>query len=325
MKLMTVFVTASALVAMTGGIASAAEAHSPSEKLSGVAAVEAATGTEDLLHVAPGETSGQVYVPASGNGVASVVANDLSLSFGQPVAGPTTTELSADGTLSYLATDSAYDLHLQAIESPDSTILSDGLRSLIEIQNSHAPTEYVYPVHLAKGAKMVVHDDGSVTGSQDGEIVMIVPAPWAVDNAGITVPTSYEVRGSDLVQHVDYSSSHQFPIIADPVWFVPLIIAGGRVVGQVAVKAASKAAAKRAAAAQAARIVAKTVKGRITSASAKNCYKGAGIGSGASVVISVQQMGDGRWKARIGDGAFEAVTLGVAGCLTTKIKQQEKK
>jgi hypothetical protein len=66
-------------------------------------------------------------------------------------------------------------------------------------------------------ADLFVLPDGRVSVSDDkGELLAGVDAPWAVDAAGAPVPTSYTVEGSRLVQHLEYSPSTVFPVVADP-------------------------------------------------------------------------------------------------------------
>ncbi|RLP75937.1 hypothetical protein D9V32_07170 [Mycetocola tolaasinivorans] len=289
------------------------------EEASNLTLIESVTGTDDLLNVMPGDNSEQVYLPEDGQDLASVSGDDSSISFRQPVAAGALTQVSGEGTASYISEDAEYDVHLQAVESPDPRVLSDGLRSLIEIQSASAPTEYAYPVRLDDGAVLSVQPDGSVLGTKDGDIVLIVPAPWAIDEAGTAVPTSYEVRGSDLIQHVNFDSTHRFPIIADPVWFVPLIIAGGRIIGQVAINAATRAAAQRAAAAIAARTIIKSVSGRVSRKALRDCGLGAAVTGGATAIAThLRQRGDGRWLVRL-NGWHGTVAASVGGCLATRI------
>lgn len=43
--------------------------------------------------------------------------------------------------------------------------------------------------------------------------------------------TWFELENGVLYQYVDHlAGAYEYPIVADPVWFVPLIVAGGRVV-----------------------------------------------------------------------------------------------
>lgn len=204
--------------------------------------IEQVTGTHGLVELAPGESSDSVTVPESGDDPVTLSAAGVDIEFNQPGESDQTV-VSDDGTISYFNEDEAFNTHLQVLESPNPEVLSEGVRSLIEIQDGSAPREYQYTVELEPGTTLSVQADGTVVGVQDEETVLVVPAPWALDADGAKVDTWYEVRGGVLVQHVAFTDANAFPVIADPVWFVPLVVAGARVIGQVAISAATRAAA----------------------------------------------------------------------------------
>ncbi|MCS4276622.1 hypothetical protein M2390_001816 [Mycetocola sp. BIGb0189] len=321
LKYLTVFTTSTALIIGNAQLSQAPDRVVTNLEESPAALVELVTGSNDLFYIEPGSSSDGVYVPDHANEYASISSGDSVIRFQQPAADDSVVEVSEEGTISYLSEDSSYDMHLQPVISPDPSLLSDGLRSLIEIHDSNAPTEYVYDVDSDVNFTLEAQADGSVLGIESGEVMLVIPAPWAVDSNGAEVPTHYEIRGNNLVQHVDFTSDNAFPIIADPVWFVPLIIAGGRVIGQVAINAATRAAAVRAAAAIAAQTVIRTVAGRITGAAAKRCYAAASITGASTFPVHLQQKGDGSWQVRFTTiGALTTVSSAVAGCLTANIK-----
>lgn len=295
------------------------------EDVAGVSAVveliEEVTGTEGLVEVAPGESSGAVSVPVAGAEPVSLSAAGVEVEFTQPGESEQAV-VSEGGTVSYVSEEESFATHLQVLESPEPEVLSEGVRSVIEIQDASAPHEYEYPVNLDPDTTLTVQAEGTVVGMRGEETVLVVPAPWALDAAGAQVPTWYEVRGDQLIQHVDFTADNVFPVIADPVWFIPLIVAGARVIGQIAINAATRAAAVRAAAAFAARTVIKTVTGKITSAAAKRCYQGAAVGAGLTAIPTfLQQRGDGSWQVRFnGNGALTVVSAGVGGCLSANIR-----
>ena len=222
--------------------------------------------------------------------------------------------VSDHGTVSYLNDDAPFNTHLQVVASPDPLLLSQGARSLIEIESIHAPREYVYPVAAGEGVVLTVQPDGGVLGTRGEQVVLVVPAPWARDAAGAVVPTRYEVRGTDLVQIVDFTPAHAFPIIADPLWFVVLAAALRA--------AAARAAAARAAAAVAARTVVLSIRGRIASDAARRCYHGFAIGSlFGTIPAVVEQRRDGSWWVGFnGNSAIQWVAAAVGGCLSTRIR-----
>lgn len=311
----------SALVAVPAGADEVPESHIGLAET--VSAIEDITGTDSLIQVAPGEIHDGITVPEEATDQAVIDSGGHEFAFTQPPGNSSDVYVSPEGTVTYAYEDEAFNVHLQVLESPDPELLSDGIRSLIEIQDATAATEYVFETQVPDGTQLEVAADGSVLGTDpDENIVLIVPAPWAVDAEGEAVPTRYRVEGTDLIQEVDFTATDAFPVIADPVWFIPLVVAGGRIIGQVAVNAATRAAAARAAATAAARTIVKKVTGKITGAAAKRCYKGAAVsGIAAAVPAHLQQTGDGKWKVKFGaNGALVTVSSAVAGCLSTNIR-----
>lgn len=249
----------------------------------------------------------------------------LELQFKQPGGSTAAVSRSDAGTVTYSYQAEAYKTHLQLLESPDEEILSDGIRSLIEIEDESAPSEYLYETEISQATRFEVQTDGGVVGySSDSSITVILPAPWAMDAEGDEVPTRYKIAGDDIIQVVEFDSESQFPIVADPVWFIPVVIAG-RFIGQVAVRAASRAAARaaaaRAAAAAAAKRVVKTVSGRITSTAAKRCYKGAALGPVTTAYMFLEKRGNGTWKVKFSrDGIYATIGASTATCLSANIR-----
>jgi len=98
-------------------------------------------------------------------------------------------------------------------------VKSDGSVQITTIiESADAPREYIYKLKLPEGA--VAHRDsesGAVLVTVGEKLVLGIAPPWAFDAGGKEVPTSYQMRGSELVQFVDHSSGqHRYPIVADP-------------------------------------------------------------------------------------------------------------
>ena len=127
--------------------------------------------------VQPGEAAGAVEA----DGAVHIDTVGASVSFEQPHS-PAGGEVvvSDHGTVSYLNDDSPFNTHLQVVASPDPLLLSQGARSLIEIESIHAPREYVYPVAAGEGVVLTVQPDGGVLGTRGEQVVLVVPALWFV-------------------------------------------------------------------------------------------------------------------------------------------------
>ena len=117
--------------------------------------------------------------------------------------------------------------------------LDGGVRQVINIKDSSAPTEYDFPISLDVGEKIVVNEDGSAMvttplsekeKAKREELVKTAPAgiivpmydakfsvakPWARDANGTELRTYYTVSGSNLRQTIETKDA-VFPVVADP-------------------------------------------------------------------------------------------------------------
>ncbi|WP_216396045.1 hypothetical protein, partial [Arcanobacterium phocae] len=95
----------------------------------------------------------------------------------------------------------------------------DSVQMLTTILDASAPTEYRYRIEMQAGQKLQMVDSGPVVVSGNGDVDLIVRAPWAIDSHGNSVPTRFEVEGDVLTQIVDHHtlSADSYPVVADPV------------------------------------------------------------------------------------------------------------
>jgi hypothetical protein len=130
-----------------------------------------------------------------------------------------------------------------------------GRQSLIEITGVAAPQRFAFDVALPGGARLVADGAGLAALDAEGRSIGALEAPWAVDAAGVAVPTRFEVVDRDtFVQVVEHRTVATYPVYADPWWVVPVAIrVGARIIGRYVVKRATYEAAKRAAAKMAAK------------------------------------------------------------------------
>jgi hypothetical protein len=96
--------------------------------------------------------------------------------------------------------------------------LDDGAQLLTTISSPNAPTSFSYDFGVSDDGTAAVTDDGSaLVLASSGEVLLRAAAPWAVDANGVSVPTHYEVRDTELIQVVDHTSGEfAYPIVADP-------------------------------------------------------------------------------------------------------------
>ena len=96
--------------------------------------------------------------------------------------------------------------------------LDDGAQLLTTIPSKNAPISFPYDVSSSDDAAVYVASDGSaLVMSESGDVLLRAAAPWAVDANGTSVPTRYEVQGTELIQVVDHTAGDfAYPILADP-------------------------------------------------------------------------------------------------------------
>ena len=93
----------------------------------------------------------------------------------------------------------------------------DSVRLLNYIEDAAAPTEFAYTFELPDGAILQQTGDGGavIVNNLTRRVYAAIAAPWATDARGAAVPTSYEVRGNQLVQKVKHAGA-AYPVVADP-------------------------------------------------------------------------------------------------------------
>lgn len=142
-------------------------------------------------------------------------------------------------------------LVVQPVDVSRTPAIKSAVRTLITIESDAAPTRHAFPLDLPAGVTTQLLPSGSVAAVDEaGRMVGAFAVPWAVDESGATVPTRFEVVGDTLVQVIEHRGA-AYPVVADPVWFVPVIVAAVRIAAPIVVRAATSAAAKRAAVAAA--------------------------------------------------------------------------
>lgn len=243
---------------VTAGMVAPATATEPSPTDDVVVAESIAEDLElDTVEVVVGEADpdGLVVPVEAADGLTVPTAGDddqETVTIGLPA--DSTAQLIEGDSVVYDAEADAAGLVVQALDTSDLDEVSAGVMTLITIAGPEADSRYEFPLEVPEGARVEFGDDGAVVVlNADDEALGVFPTPWAVDAEGSDLRTWYEVEGTTLVQHIDHDGA-AYPVIADPVWFVPVVVVGARVAVHIAVRAstasAARTAAVRAAAAQ---------------------------------------------------------------------------
>lgn len=184
---------------------------------------------------APATSAASILAPAAGN---------EEIGIGIPGDEALAERIDSD-TVRYSDPGMSTEFTVQPASIAGAPEVSGGVRTLISVLDADAPEQFAFPVDLPDGVALEAQADGSISAvDQTGAMHGTFAPPWAVDANGKPVPTRYEVAGNTLVQQVSHAGA-AYPIIADPVWFVPVIIIGARVAAQVVVKAATRKAAQQ--------------------------------------------------------------------------------
>ncbi|MDF1487802.1 hypothetical protein [Tessaracoccus caeni] len=200
-----------------------------------------ATGTAIDLN----ETVDGVTVPSDSGAVLDMPTPGDSESIGIGLPGrDVTASLTDEGAAVYedIAPDTSLVVALVEISEPE---IESAVQTLITIESAAAPSEYVFPLDLPEGAQIDLLPDGSaVVLNADQLVLSVIAAPWAVDATGTDVPTRFVLDGDKLIQEVDHWGA-TYPVVADPFWFVPVIVVGARAILPIVVRATTKKAAEK--------------------------------------------------------------------------------
>lgn len=212
-----------------------------------------AEGAHDTAPVAAGKATadGSVLPLAAEEGIRTTLPAGGEAKIALPATGAA--QHVGEGTVVYDGTHPATKLIVDRVDPATTPGMASSTRTQIAIDGPSAPTRYEFAMDLPAGVQLVQRKSGDVEAvDTEGKVVGAFGEAWAVDAAGTPVRTRFEITGTTVIQHVDHKNA-TYPVIADPWWFVPLVVAGRAVVHRVAVRAATRAAAQRAAVAAARR------------------------------------------------------------------------
>ncbi|MFJ1734381.1 hypothetical protein [Streptomyces sp. NPDC088254] len=212
-----------------------------------ISMVETATGTSDIVRNSSSDAdsaaivttaAGTIDVPKnSSSRVTLTNDNNVQIGFNLPESGLVSKSKSTAGTVAYVDSDNPVAPALQPTTD-------GGVRALVGVRNAAAPRKFNFKLHVPTGAMVMANEtngfdivkpangadlDLKFTG-EDGavdpeinprtedvwEVVGHIDAPWAKDDNGLSVPTSYRMEGDTLVQEFQPTPSTVFPVVADP-------------------------------------------------------------------------------------------------------------
>lgn len=111
-----------------------------------------------------------------------------------------------------------FDIIVEAVDG--------GIRQFINIKDSSAPTFYDFPIELLPGENIIINEDGSAR-IESSELYensnlpvtkVLIGKPWAKDNKGKDLETSYVLVSNNVLRQKINLSNASFPITADPIF-----------------------------------------------------------------------------------------------------------
>ena len=92
--------------------------------------------------------------------------------------------------------------------------LEHGTQAVAVLKDRAAPNDISFTVRTP-GVALALDPIGGIRVSRRGKTLGRISAPWALDASGRSLPTSYRLVGSTIVQHVNTTGA-KFPVATDP-------------------------------------------------------------------------------------------------------------
>jgi len=97
-----------------------------------------------------------------------------------------------------------------------------GVQVITISQNAKTARKIRFTTTIPDGTGWVPQSNGQIylmpKGGGQPDPIMVLAAPWAVDANGVSLPTSYTVKGKTIIQTIDTKGA-AFPIVSDPDWW----------------------------------------------------------------------------------------------------------
>lgn len=103
-----------------------------------------------------------------------------------------------------------------ASAAPGVSITSAGSEPQIAFQIAGSADAHRFAFTVAGADELVQTPSGEVVLFKQGEQLGHLQAPWAIAADGMSVPTRFEVNGTEVTQVIDAAVGTAYPIVADP-------------------------------------------------------------------------------------------------------------
>lgn len=92
-----------------------------------------------------------------------------------------------------------------------------GIETFTQLRSADSPLTQTYALHLPNGAALQATEDGGAVVVHEGETLLSIAPPSAIDATGADVPVDLDVSGDSFTLVTNPDESAQLPILVDPL------------------------------------------------------------------------------------------------------------
>ena len=124
---------------------------------------------------------------------------------------------SAERSASTLGDASAFFPNVETDTDFVATAAPTGVETYTHLRSAESPTTQEFRLALPAGARLVSRPDGGAQVlTQEGDVLMVIRPPSAIDAGGNQVPVDLQIAGESLILSVSPGVEASFPILVDP-------------------------------------------------------------------------------------------------------------
>jgi NHL repeat len=179
--------------------------------------VESSSGKEEVIDLSLEEVGGEFRIA---NPLVEVgLPQDLGEGIELPGTGVSVEVEQTAGERSPSGLDHNAILYPNVAQDTDFAIAPapTGFETLTQLRSPDAPRSQVLSLDLPTGAALKATEEGGAEVVRNGEAIVGISPPSALDTTGAFVPAQMDVSGESLVLSVSPDESTQFPILVDPL------------------------------------------------------------------------------------------------------------
>lgn len=188
----------------------------------------------ETLPIEPGvESDAGVTIPHSLDEPITIASERGTFGLGLPAAPEADAIVSETGDVIVPSVHEGADLIVQELDTSSLSFDAAATRTLITIDSWDVEPMFTFTPEVPIGGTVTLDEEtgGVIVADAEGNVSSVLASPWAYDAEGTEVPTWYEVENGEVHQYVDHvSRQYSYPVVADPVWVIPVLLFAGRLI-----------------------------------------------------------------------------------------------